>query len=403
MSQIDLSNPQSLGPANAEDGNDQTATYPLAPTGTHPLVEQTDFAKYKSNTFFGSLDGVRALSVLAVVWHHTAEPIAALPMTGRGFVGVDMFFVLSGFLIVTLLLREKQRNGNISLGRFYMRRSLRIFPLYYGLLFGLTLLFGVIVTGTSLSAPFLDRLPYYLTYTANWVPAAGGLMAIAWSLAAEEQFYLFWPPLEKLFRRQIILYPLIFLLIFLNQLVNFGYMTPFLSRFGFEYGELEMLQVTFTPILLGVLLAHLLHRPTSFRAVARTIGHPWMGPVWLGALLVVLNIPNTDIGGIQRLTIHLLMTYLLAAIVCREAHPLQSYLSWKWLVRIGMISYGIYLLHMPVRLIGFELVDRFRLEPVPGALFIITLIGTLVAAELSFRYFETPFLRLKERWKPAAE
>ena len=403
MSQIDLSNPQALGPFEAEDLSGRTAPYQPVSTDSGLLVEQTDFAKYKSNTFFGSLDGVRALSVLAVVWHHTAEPIAILPMTGRGFVGVDMFFVLSGFLIVTLLLREKQRNGNISLGRFYMRRSLRIFPLYYGLLFGLTLLFGVLVTGSSLSAPFLDRLPYYLTYTANWVPAAGGLMAIAWSLAAEEQFYLFWPPLEKLFKRPIILYPLIFFLIFLNQLVNFRYITPFLSRFGFEYVELEMLQVTFTPILLGVLLAHLLHRPTSYRAVARTIGHRWMGPVWLGALLVVLNIPNNDIGGIQRLTIHLLMTYLLAALVCRETHPLRPYLSWKWLARVGMISYGIYLLHMPVRLIGFELVDRLRLESIPGALFFLTLCGTLIAAELSFRYFETPFLRLKARWKSAPE
>src|SRR4051812_43977390 len=91
---------------------------------------------------FGSLDGVRGLCILAVLWHHSG-PASGIPLSQRGFLGVDMFFVLSGFLIVTLLLRERDRTGRISLRKFYARRTLRIFPIYYLLIFGLLFLYLV--------------------------------------------------------------------------------------------------------------------------------------------------------------------------------------------------------------------------------------------------------------------
>ena len=90
--------------------------------------------RYLGTRTFASLNGVRGLCILAVLWHHAGGGLHA-QLFERGFLGVDMFFVLSGFLIVTLLLRERDRTGGISLKNFYARRTLRIFPIYYLVLF----------------------------------------------------------------------------------------------------------------------------------------------------------------------------------------------------------------------------------------------------------------------------
>src|SRR5215210_4095717 len=120
---------------------------------------------YRSTRFFASLDGVRCLSILAVIWHHCGWNKApeGWAVLSTGYLGVDLFFVISGFLITTLLLRERQDTGRISLRDFYIRRTLRIFPLYYTVI-GL----------------------YVLT-----------VFVFGCSLATEEQFYLLWPTIEK--------------------------------------------------------------------------------------------------------------------------------------------------------------------------------------------------------------
>src|SRR5579872_1045252 len=89
---------------------------------------QTNHQRYLSTKYFPSLDGLRAISILAVIWYH--DPLLRL-IWRTGFLGVHLFFVISGFLITTLLLREKSEFGKISLKNFYIRRTLRIFPAYY--------------------------------------------------------------------------------------------------------------------------------------------------------------------------------------------------------------------------------------------------------------------------------
>src|SRR5436189_6393893 len=79
------------------------------------------FETFRARSRFAALDGIRACSILAVIWHHTAAGLGAVPISSNGFLGVDMFFVLSGFLIVTLILRERDGTGAISLRRFYAR------------------------------------------------------------------------------------------------------------------------------------------------------------------------------------------------------------------------------------------------------------------------------------------
>lgn len=343
---------------------------------------------YHTRRFFTALDGIRAIAILGVIWHHTVAPFEWLPMSGRGFLGVDLFFVLSGYLIVTLLLRERERHGDISLRKFYMRRTLRIFPVYYGMLIALGILFYVVAPNNEMAVGFREHLPFYATYTANWVHDVT-IMSITWSLAAEEQFYLFWPPIEKFLHKWTL--PIVAVFIFFNQLINFGVI------FAEQHARLEILQSTFTPIALGVVLAHWLHNKERFEQLYRFVGQRWSPVVFGIGLLVAINIPVTDISGIVRLTIHLFMTLFIISCVVREDTVLHPVLKIKSLARLGVISYGMYLFHMFARHGSNVFLDRLGIN-VPFDLFIVTLISTIIIAELSFRFYETPFLKLKHRW-----
>lgn len=138
------------------------------------------------------LDGVRALAVLAVLASHTSSPY-----TGGGIIGVDVFFVLSGYLITRLLLQEWVTSGSIRIGGFYMRRMRRLYPVLITVC-GVT---GVIYAATGLGGTFADstvrEIPAAVTYTMGWLRAfrVGDAAALThtWSLSAEEHFYIVWP------------------------------------------------------------------------------------------------------------------------------------------------------------------------------------------------------------------
>src|ERR1700724_4707970 len=110
--------------------------------GPGDTVATRAYREFRKTTGFGSLDGLRAFSILAVIWHHAGTANNSWRLLDRGFLGVDLFFVISGFLIVTLLLREQSSIGEISLKKFYIRRTLRIFPLYYGVILFLAVIYA---------------------------------------------------------------------------------------------------------------------------------------------------------------------------------------------------------------------------------------------------------------------
>lgn len=357
------------------------------------------YSEYRSTKTFASLDGLRAASIAAVVWHHTAGttvggdgPIDVL--LSRGFLGVDMFFVLSGFLIDTLLLREREAHGEIRLGRFYARRALRIFPLYYAILAMLAVFLGFVRPSAGWAGAFFDKLPYYLTYTSNWLPDAT-VLAVTWSLATEEQFYLVWPPLEKMLSPRRLL-ALLVAFMTVNQLFNF--------RVGYEawpdglrtaQAHLEILQITFTPICLGVGLAQALHRSGSFEIVRRSVGST-LGQATMVVVLLTAAARPGDISGWPRLLIQISLTGLLASCVVRENHVFRRGLCCAPLRRLGQVSYGIYLFHLLLLPAAVAIVHRLGATS-SVALFAVCLGVTWAAAELSFRYFEAPFLHWKER------
>lgn len=364
----------------------------------------TQYDAYKMRRFFGSLDGIRAISILAVLWHHTRRAFPQFPISDRGWLGVDMFFVLSGYLIVTLLLREKARTGDISYPKFFMRRVLRIFPLYYGIVILLAILFGVIAPNNAMAADYMAALPFYLTYTSNWIDEHT-FLTIAWSLATEEQFYVVWPPIEKYFSKVAV--PIMIGFILLNQLVNFRVIDSWLNAtFGIQHANLDILQSTFTPICFGVLLAHAMHQRIGYSWVYRLVGNRWASVIIGAILLVFINYftYRYDMAGLPRLTIHVLMTALLASVVVREDHALKGFMTLPPLVRIGQISYGMYLWHIIMVSVSAAVLSRLGValsdQTVEQSLlmFPLTLVLTYIIAELSFRFFETPFLNLKSRW-----
>jgi len=357
--------------------------------------------EYLALRVFPGLDALRGLAILGVVWHHTGELIPSVPLTLRGFLGVDVFFVLSGFLIVTLLLRERDRCGELSLRDFYGRRALRIFPLYYGVLLGLGVLLWL-VPGFSLAGSFWGDLPALLTYTSNWVGVAG-MLSVTWSLAAEEQFYLLWPPVERWIGRWWLWVWV--LAVVVNQLASFRLLDPLLPV-GHRHEDLEILQTTFTPILLGVGLAHALHDPGTYARVAGWLVRPW---VRIGLLAVILAIAHgvQDLSGWPRLGLHLgIAASLGAGVVSAGAERGMGKRFARWiddglLARLGRVSYGVYLLHLLVaHVVTQSLLSRMPLR-LPGDRFVLCLVATWALAEVSFRRYELPILRLKHRFSRA--
>jgi peptidoglycan/LPS O-acetylase OafA/YrhL len=351
---------------------------------------------YLGTRTFGSLDGVRGLCILGVIWHH-ATPAVRGAFFERGFLGVDMFFVLSGFLIVTLLLRERDRTGTISLKKFYARRTLRIFPIYYLLLFALLLLYLVTKPGSHVARDYYAALPFMLTYTTNWVQLQANNVGITWSLATEEQFYLGWPLIEKLLRPLGVAVVLAGVLV-VNQLINFGALD---GLFAALYGRpiaLSILEATFTPIALGVLLAHLLHDPGTFGVSFRLLGRRGSCAIFGGLLLALVASWPGDISGLGRLLIQLSMMLVLGTLIIREDHGARPLLTLPPLAYLGVISYGLYLYHMwaihPVR-VGFTKLG-WNLQSF--AFFFAALAASTAVAGLSYRFIEQPLLRLKARF-----
>ncbi|MEZ6015665.1 MAG: acyltransferase [Planctomycetota bacterium] len=359
-------------------------------------------ADYRATRVFGSLDGLRALAVIAVVWHHSpaGRGFGDWPATWRGYLGVDLFFVISGFLITTLLLREGERNGRIAVGAFFARRALRIFPLYFAVLGGLALALGVVWPNAAMAAPFFADLPWYASYTSNWMHA-GTFLVITWSLAAEEQFYLAWAPLMQTLgeRARFVAWAALAASVAATAGLFDG---PLAWALGPRFRELDMVQATFAPLALGCLAAFSLHRAATFARAARVLGSRAAAPVAALVTIAVASAPEVEPLRYARGAVQLTLTALVVACVLREDHGLARALRLRPLARLGVVSYGVYLLHM-LTLQGtrplcasLQVTDAVR----PWLLFALNGAAAWAAAEVSYRALERPCLRLKARFTP---
>jgi peptidoglycan/LPS O-acetylase OafA/YrhL len=342
------------------------------------------------------LDGVRCMAIVAVVWHHSL-PHAVDGWLGRGHMGVPLFFALSGFLITLRLLAERRYTGDIALGRFWLRRGLRIFPLYYLVLAGFVLVLAA-REPTAATQHFFASLPFYASYTSNWFVdfnvAHPVSFAFAWSLATEEQFYLWWPPLlrrAQRFGRGVA--PLVLLgLVALDQLMEGGvlaaWLTPgsALSRVATSLSSAMLLGACwawvlvhprFAPKLAGVVGA----KPAL--ALAMTLTAAWIVSPFGPPLLL-----DAAFAGL-----------VAAAALNRGRGLLGRALSLRPMLHIGRVSYGIYLFHVPLLAMLWRSCPALVEQPFLS--FVLTLSLATAVASVSHRYLESPLLALKERLQPA--
>jgi peptidoglycan/LPS O-acetylase OafA/YrhL len=375
----------------------------IAPAAAAATTAHQTFLQTKT---FSSLDGVRAFCCLLVVKSHLGW-ITGIRIFDTPGLGVEMFFAISGFLIVTLLIRERTKTGTISIPKFYARRSLRIFPVYYGSILA-------VLSVTSLLAvvhkpgPFLFyRFAFVvlLTYTQDFVPANLGDFHPCWSLAMEEQFYLAWPTVEK-FTSARVRWIILAGVIVVSELTNFGVFRGLIQRIYHDPQAIYMplYLATFTPIALGVCLAHVLNNPRTYRVAYRVLGYRWAPVLWMTVLALLFRFGPSDLSGLPRLLIHLTVALLLASVVIREDSFAAPVLTFPLLARIGAISYGLYVYHQWIITFSKRFVERFvhwvGVPQISSFLyFAITGALCILFADLSFRWFEKPILRLRSRFQ----
>ncbi len=353
---------------------------------------------------FTSLDGLRGIAILFVMvyhfhfvfWSDSGIGYWIFRALNFGWSGVDLFFVLSGFLITGILLDSKGKPGYFR--GFYIRRALRILPLYYAFLL---VVFGLLypISRTLYIGPWAT---WYFVYLSNWKGnhGADGLLSHLWSLAVEEQFYLVWPLVIRFTAESM--FPIVSLAVIIAvPVLRFA-----LLAHGADPETVYRLTVTrMDALAIGSLVAWLL-RSKYWGVVKKNVAL-----VTLASLLVVTIIVILDHGpewtGLMMTFGDSVLILLFAAIVaiCVDGSHLASWVSASWLVRMGKYSYSMYLFQEIV----YELTPRFLkdftiLSPfLAKLLFIPGAIGvTFVCGALSWRLFERRFLVLKDRLAPRA-
>ncbi len=338
------------------------------------------------------LDGLRAISVVAVLLYH-----AGFGWMSGGFFGVEVFFVVSGYLITSLLLDERETQQRVSLEQFWIRRARRLFPALVTMLVAVAV--WAMFFGSDEQQSTLKRdLPWSIFYAGNWGQIFGStpyfssadppLLRHLWSLAVEEQWYLLWP------------------LIFVgSMLIGAGHLR---SR-GIAFISASV------SIMIGTSLAHghvsdnALYLSTLTRASGLLLGagcafvwRPWrsaypskergrrLDPLGAGALTLLVCIMSVSVltaGYVYQWVlamVSILSMGVIAAVVYPTAHGLRAMLGWKPLVEIGRRSYGLYLWHWPIFVIG----NVYHSGSWPK--FLVAMVVTAAVAEASFRYIETP-------------
>jgi peptidoglycan/LPS O-acetylase OafA/YrhL len=355
-------------------------------------TSQTAYARYIDTPQLPGLDGLRALAILPVIWHH-ATPRLLPGILGKGAVGVDLFFALSGFLITTLLLRERRATGTVRLGAFYARRSLRIFPLYYVVL-GFYALRALQTHGDSVVAQhFLDGLVFHATYTANWllnyaVPHPV-MFAFSWSLCVEEQFYLIWPGLVALLRNRALLAGVMSAAVLIDALAEHAFFGAWLPPGSLG---LRMLTSFAAPIGCGSVLALVLDTPRGFASAYWLLGWRWSAPLLLAASIGWLLVPATPY-----ISLSLTLAALVGAVALRPDNWLAWLLEWAPLRKLGALSYALYLLHITALGLVRKFLPQFQESAL--AVFALGLPLSVLFAQGAHWAVERPFLRLRSRFR----
>lgn len=364
---------------------------------------------------YAGLDGLRAVAVLIVVLYH----LFPAWFLRSGFVGVDVFFVISGFLITSLLLRERAATGRIALAAFWKRRARRLLPALAAVVTVCASLAWLI--GGDVLVGLGRQVLGAATFSYNWLAIAGGstyfsagepeLFRNLWSLAVEEQFYLVWPlmlPVLMLARRRWMRVGAALVLAAGSATWAVGVLASGATLTRAYYGT----DTHAFGLLLGVALAFALDRSSSRMAGSATaggatpttgragiaVGMPLVGGAALIGLLVVSSWPD---GASVYPAVPLIASVLTAVVIAAAVSPgspLGRALDVAPLRWVGERSYGIYLWHWPVVvLLTIAATGTIVDTAIPLAVGVTALVVTLGASAVSYRVLEQPVRRLGAR------
>ena len=368
--------------------------------------------------YFPGLNGLRFWAAFLVILHHVEQfkLWQKMPNLFRntffeaiGHQGVSLFFVLSGFLITYLLLAEYEKTHHIAIKNFYIRRILRIWPLYYLIMIiGFFILPRFINIGpvaqlnehfTIKVLLFMFMLPNVLRVTE--APVVGANQA--WSVGVEEQFYIIWPLLVRTFRKVFLKFLIVFILLKFSVTILMAISLDYLLSPDYKYmmylrtiqrfwDLLQIEQMSF-----GAIGAYVLFYKKE--KILKAIYHPISQIFMVLGIIVILTIRFKFIG--QTLFDALLFTILIINVSTNEKFILK--LENSVYSYLGNISYGIYMFHtvcisLVLTVLQKTGVDQGNWYVFNGLLYVLSVILTIIVAGLSYKYFESFFLKQKERF-----
>ncbi len=375
----------------------------------------------KAKIFFPNLDGLRFISFFVVFLFHSNQSIlsylndshprlyATINFFSRhGNLGVNFFFVLSGFLITYLLIKEKELTGTIHIGKFYVRRILRIWPLYY-----LCVIIGFVVF------PILKQMSgdpamenahpwYYISFFANFdimhswpVKPDALLLTILWSVAVEEQFYLSWPVILRFVPLKWFkfVFPAIMIFSLVFRAMHTG---PGETEFAIRYFH------TFSVIgdmALGGLLAYLVSYENRFKSAIVNLPKAAILFIYLAALGLALFKDELFLNTAGMIFDRLVIGCFFGLIILEQNYAKNSLFKmskFKTMSKLGIYTYGLYCLHLMGLYLAIKVMNALRLDGSVTweafAIFILAFVLALVISLSSYHLFEKWFLRWKDKF-----
>jgi len=335
--------------------------------------------QYLTTKRFPALDGVRAIAAVLVVVFHYGGPTL---IRANGWIGVHLFFVMSGFLITTLALREEDRNGRASLANFYIRRAFRILPVYYVIL-AMIVVF-IYLRGALHTSGIIGALPWNLTFMGEFHQMT--MFGQAWTLGVEQKFYVLWPLLAFAIAGLGFVKRLSLALGLVTMLIVLVTMIPYASAFA--------------SIVVGCALAIALHYRKGFAAL-RVFTHPAVGIV-IAVLLVAVQMYVFEIGeflndegNVYTVLGYVVLAALLVPSLVAGGSPLTWVLSRAPMRWIGERSYALYLVQQLVAAVVAAALPQFGPHRALTAV-AVTIAGLLVA-DVLYRWVELPMIELGRR------
>lgn len=357
---------------------------------------------------YPELDGLRGVAVIAVVVYHcrlVAEPDSTwqalyFQIADMGWIGVDLFFVLSGFLITGILLRTKDDKHYFR--QFYVRRALRVLPLYYLSIILIPVAFYLCDASTSIE---FASLPYWV-HLQNWLPMLDipleRRLGHFWSLGVEEQYYLIWPALILFAARWNYVHRMCLALLGATFAIRavLAISGSYVAAYSATISRLDGLVV-------GGLLAYLLYRDGTLATRRRAAG--WTLSL-CGGFILLVAILGRGFNGLEPMVVLLgllpvalcLGSVLVLALTARPDGGLRLFLKNGALRFVGKISFGVYVFHWPLVVLLLGIWPKggtgFWLDQI--SFLGVVLSGSLAVAWFSYRFFEKPILDLKDRLAP---